>query len=107
VEHNKPGEANIENEFSSQKNRFFILHDSKGFEPGDNDTFNKVKNFISQRSKEKLETQESLHAIWSVRFIMSNAFSFELNGYQGLYADANGWCQSVGARRREGSSAGT
>ncbi len=78
MEHSKPGEANIENEFSSENN-FFTLHDSKGFEPGDNDTFTKVKNFISQRSREPLELNR-LHAIWSVTFIMSNAF-FELNEY--------------------------
>jgi len=81
VEHNKPGEADIENEFSSKTNKFFILHDSKGFEPGDDDTFNKVKKFISQRSKEQSETKDRLHAIWSVMFITSNAFFFELNEY--------------------------
>ena len=63
VSHNKPGEANINEEFSSEQNKFFVLHDSKGFEPGDTTTFDIVTKFISERC-EKEELKDRLHAIW-------------------------------------------
>ncbi|KAG2088268.1 uncharacterized protein F5147DRAFT_587736, partial [Suillus discolor] len=37
VAHNKPGEAHIDKELISSQNKRFVLHDSKGFEPGDED----------------------------------------------------------------------
>ena len=39
VSHIKPGEADIDEEFFSEQNKFFVLHDSKGFEPGNATTF--------------------------------------------------------------------
>ncbi len=81
MEANKPGEADIETEFSSPENTFFVLHDSIGFEPGANDTFTTVKRFILQRSQEHLETKDRLHAIWSVTFPIRNVFFFKFTGY--------------------------
>jgi len=64
----RPGDADIETEFSSPENTFFVLHDSIGFEPGANDTFDTVERFIVQRSQDHLDTKDRLHAIWSVTF---------------------------------------
>jgi len=58
------GEANIETEFTSSENPFLVLHDSKGFEPGDTTTFDIVSNFIRERRKEGLSLKDQLHAIW-------------------------------------------
>ena len=42
-----------------------MLHDSKGFEAGEVDNFNKVKRFISRRAQEPL-IKDRLHAVWYV-----------------------------------------
>ena len=75
---NRPGETNIETEISSSENKFFILHNSIGFEPGANDAFTAVKRFILQRSQEHLETKDRLHAIWSVTLIRNVVSSSSL-----------------------------
>jgi hypothetical protein len=59
----KPGEADIDQEFVSKENPFFVLHDSKGFEPGDLATFEIVRKFIERRREEKL-LKDRLHAVW-------------------------------------------
>jgi len=64
VAHFKAGESDIQQEFVSQDNPFFVLHDSKGFEPGDVTTFEIVRRFIVERSKEELELKERIHALW-------------------------------------------
>jgi hypothetical protein len=57
------GEHDIENEMVFRNNPGFIFHDSRGFEAGGESEFDKVKAFITSRSKEvKLENR--LHAIW-------------------------------------------
>jgi len=40
------GAANIEEKSTSSENHFFLLHDSKGFEPGDTQTYDIVREFI-------------------------------------------------------------
>jgi hypothetical protein len=57
------GNANIEEGHTSEENRFFILHDSKGFEPGETDTYDNVEKFIKGRKNEKL-LKDRLHAVW-------------------------------------------
>ncbi|KAF8257628.1 hypothetical protein EI94DRAFT_1817285 [Lactarius quietus] len=42
VENEKAGDADIEREFVSKENKLFILHDSKGFEPGDHENLDTV-----------------------------------------------------------------
>ncbi|KAH8977265.1 hypothetical protein EDB92DRAFT_1891264 [Lactarius akahatsu] len=64
VEDNKPGEADIQQEFVSPDNRFFVLHDSKGFEPGDLSNFDTVREFIKQRSRPELPLGERIHGLW-------------------------------------------
>jgi hypothetical protein len=44
-------------------NNHFILHDSKGFEPGDLNQYQIVKDFIDKRMGMS-ELKEKLHAVW-------------------------------------------
>ncbi|KAG2356375.1 hypothetical protein BDR07DRAFT_1423529 [Suillus spraguei] len=63
VSDDKPGEASIDDEFTSPENDKFVLHDSKGFEPGDKDNLEIVRNFIERRRNMPTQ-EEQLHAIW-------------------------------------------
>jgi len=58
------GEANINAEYTSDENAFLVLHDSKGFEPGDTTTFDIVSDFIKERRKGGLSLKDQLHAVW-------------------------------------------
>lgn len=60
----KAGEADIYQEITSEENPRFVLHDSKGFEPATIATFDIVRNFILEKSKENLELKDRLHAVW-------------------------------------------
>jgi hypothetical protein len=60
----KPGESDIHQEFASKENPFFVLHDSKGFEPEDNATFDIVRQFILERRNQNLPLKDQLHAVW-------------------------------------------
>ncbi|KAG1798603.1 uncharacterized protein HD556DRAFT_194633 [Suillus plorans] len=46
VAHDKPGDATIDDEFISSQNDRSVLHDSKGFEPGDEDNLKIVQDFV-------------------------------------------------------------
>ncbi|KAI6146372.1 hypothetical protein BKA82DRAFT_750493 [Pisolithus tinctorius] len=63
VAKDKPGEADIEQEFTSPENDRLILHDSKGFEAGDAGNYDTVKSFIVKRKKEP-KIKDQLHAVW-------------------------------------------
>ena len=65
VSHDGPGKSDIDIGFCDKDNDLFILHDSEGFEPGENAKFNTVMNFIEERSK-RPDLSERLHAIWWV-----------------------------------------
>lgn len=58
-----PGEADIDKEFVSDQNQYFVLHDSKGFEPGDNINFDLVARFLKERRRKEF-LKDRLHAIW-------------------------------------------
>ncbi|KAF8432216.1 hypothetical protein L210DRAFT_3487120 [Boletus edulis BED1] len=58
-----PGEASIDQEFVSDENEYFVLHDSKGFEPGNNINFELAAKFLQERNDKKL-LKDRLHAIW-------------------------------------------
>ena len=58
----KRGIADIQVGLESPVNKRFILHDSLGFEPGDNDNYTTVKAFIQSRQTGPLKDQ--LHAVW-------------------------------------------
>ncbi|KAG2137845.1 GTP-binding protein [Suillus bovinus] len=57
------GEHDIDNELVFESNPGFIFHDSCGFEAGSATEFDKVKEFITSRSK-KTKLSDQLHAIW-------------------------------------------
>ncbi|KAG2072248.1 hypothetical protein BDR04DRAFT_1096827 [Suillus decipiens] len=61
--HDKPGEASIDDEFISRQNDKFVLHDSKGFEPGEEKNLKIVQDFIERRRNESTP-EHQLHAIW-------------------------------------------
>ncbi|KAF8797463.1 hypothetical protein BYT27DRAFT_7204554 [Phlegmacium glaucopus] len=57
------GMHNIENELIFKSNPQFVFHDSRGFEAGAVEELNKVKRFITERSK-MLDLSKQLHVIW-------------------------------------------
>ncbi|KAG1767138.1 hypothetical protein EDD22DRAFT_950246 [Suillus occidentalis] len=59
----KPGEADIDHEFISPQNNRFVLHDSKGFEPGEEGNVNIVRGFIERR-RNMAALKDKLHAVW-------------------------------------------
>ncbi|OJA14802.1 hypothetical protein AZE42_04189 [Rhizopogon vesiculosus] len=59
----KRGEVDIETEFISKQNDMFALHDSKGFEPGDEKNLEIVQQFIERR-KDMGALKDKLHAVW-------------------------------------------
>ncbi|KAG2746346.1 hypothetical protein P692DRAFT_20836147 [Suillus brevipes Sb2] len=61
--HDRPGEASIDHEFISPQNDRFVLHDSKGFEPGSEDNLKTVRDFIDQR-RANPDLKDQLHAVW-------------------------------------------
>ncbi|KAG1873216.1 hypothetical protein F4604DRAFT_1582674, partial [Suillus subluteus] len=61
--HDKPGEVSIDHEFISSQNNKFVLHDSKGFEPGEKDNLKIVRDFIDSRRKMPY-LKDQLHAVW-------------------------------------------
>ena len=73
-----PGEASIDQEFMSDENKYFVLHDSKGFEPANNTNFDHAARFLRERHGNNL-LKDRLHAIWqvtiSVRLIPDLIFS--------------------------------
>ncbi|KAG1735753.1 uncharacterized protein EDB91DRAFT_1144047 [Suillus paluster] len=60
--HDMPGEANIDTEFVSHQNDRFVLHDSKGFEPGGGGNVNIVQDFINRR-RNMPALKDQLHAV--------------------------------------------
>ncbi|KAG6829399.1 hypothetical protein H0H87_011528, partial [Tephrocybe sp. NHM501043] len=57
------GYADIDKEIYSKENPLFILHDSRGFEQGDDANVKIVQRFINDRSKMPL-IKDKLHAVW-------------------------------------------
>ncbi|KAG2063664.1 hypothetical protein BDR04DRAFT_1163437 [Suillus decipiens] len=61
--HDRPGEVSINQEFISPENKRFVLHDSKGFEPGGRDNLKIVRDFINHR-RAMPSLKDQLHAVW-------------------------------------------
>ncbi|KAG2361094.1 hypothetical protein BDR07DRAFT_1410622 [Suillus spraguei] len=61
--HDRPGEVSIDQEFISPQNNRFVLHDSKGFEPGEKDNLKTVRDFINRRRAMPI-LKDQLHAVW-------------------------------------------
>jgi hypothetical protein len=64
VSHDRPGKCDIKTEFRHFNNNRFILHDSEGFEPGQDAKFNAVKRFIEERTRSEIPPQDRLHLVW-------------------------------------------
>ncbi|KAF8549891.1 hypothetical protein OG21DRAFT_1500144 [Imleria badia] len=60
---NDRGITDIDREFISSTNERFVVHDSLGFEAGDERNIDKVKEFVRQR-KAMPQLKDQLHAIW-------------------------------------------
>jgi len=59
------GVCDIKKEITSPQNLLFIVHDSKGFEPGDISNLETVEKFLQERGQDA-ELKERVHAIWCV-----------------------------------------
>ncbi|KAF9461846.1 hypothetical protein BDZ94DRAFT_1262769 [Collybia nuda] len=57
------GDHDVENEMVFRKNSTFIFHDSRGFEAGGVEEFEKVKAFISDHARKK-KMKDQVHVIW-------------------------------------------
>ncbi|KDQ53304.1 hypothetical protein JAAARDRAFT_39370 [Jaapia argillacea MUCL 33604] len=63
VQEFKAGEATIDKEMTSEENPMFVLHDSKGYEPGEAGNLGMLEKFVLER-KVKPNKRDRLHAIW-------------------------------------------
>ena len=74
IAHDRAGRANISFPYTSDGNPRFILHDSKGFEPGTASNWDVVESFLRGRSA-TAELKDRVHAIWcrfpTLRYIPS------------------------------------
>lgn len=59
----KQGEHNINEAFESDEHPGIIIHDSRGFQAGDNNEVDQFRRFIKKRAASH-SPKESLHAIW-------------------------------------------
>ncbi|THU79565.1 hypothetical protein K435DRAFT_768657 [Dendrothele bispora CBS 962.96] len=64
IAHDRVGEANIYHGHTFPSNPRFILHDSKGFEPGSEGTWDIVEKFIRDKSSTERSLKDRLHTIW-------------------------------------------
>ncbi|KAF5340186.1 hypothetical protein D9758_015000 [Tetrapyrgos nigripes] len=64
IAHGRVGKADINREYTSADNPRFILHDSKGFEPGSKDTWTIVEGFIRDRCGTERPLKDRVHTIW-------------------------------------------
>lgn len=59
----RPGVSDINFEITSTDNDRFVVHDSKGFEHGEDRNLNAVQKFIEERRRMP-QLKDKLHAIW-------------------------------------------
>ncbi|KZT20581.1 hypothetical protein NEOLEDRAFT_1182434 [Neolentinus lepideus HHB14362 ss-1] len=63
ISHDRPGVTSIEDEIYSDSNLRFVLHDSQGYEHGENRNMQTLKTFIVDRCS-RPRVADRLHAIW-------------------------------------------
>ena len=61
-----PGRSDIDAEIHSPENNRFVLHDSQGFEPGEEENLAAVKSFVKARNSQP-DLKEKIHTIWCAR----------------------------------------
>ena len=54
----------INHEIHPKENRYLIVHEYSGFEPGDGQGLQAIRDFISCRTNPSCADAEKLHAIW-------------------------------------------
>ncbi|KAG8777722.1 hypothetical protein FRC15_011152 [Serendipita sp. 397] len=84
VSDSAPGQAEIEKEIASIVNPRFVLHDSRGFEPGETSNFDAVCNFIRSRNG-KPALKDRLHAIWICMAIPASGSRILETGVEKLF----------------------
>ncbi|KAJ7290316.1 hypothetical protein C8J57DRAFT_340106 [Mycena rebaudengoi] len=57
-------QLDIEEEITFAQNPHFVLHDSRGFEPGEEEIFKKAKIFLETRSGAHVPREDRVHVIW-------------------------------------------
>ncbi|KAF8334405.1 hypothetical protein F5887DRAFT_1285910 [Amanita rubescens] len=63
VRHFEAGTAKINEGITSPHNKHLVIHNSEGYEPGDEEKFRILEKFITERSQKKTISKR-LHAIW-------------------------------------------
>ncbi|KII91522.1 hypothetical protein PLICRDRAFT_511021 [Plicaturopsis crispa FD-325 SS-3] len=63
VSHNAAGVSDIEKEYLYPDNDRLVVHDSQGYEPGDTENYDRVINFVNERST-KPNLADRVHVIW-------------------------------------------
>ncbi|KAH9054844.1 hypothetical protein EDB87DRAFT_1417347 [Lactarius vividus] len=58
------GNADINVGFSPGNNRYLVVHECSGFESGDDQSLQTIRNFISYRTDADRSASERLHVIW-------------------------------------------
>ncbi|KAJ7787445.1 hypothetical protein B0H14DRAFT_2953336 [Mycena olivaceomarginata] len=64
VSHEQPGQCDIEKPITFAQNPRFVLHDSMGFEPGDEENLERAKQFLESRTGDDVDLKERVHVIW-------------------------------------------
>ncbi|KAJ7866354.1 hypothetical protein B0H13DRAFT_2281467 [Mycena leptocephala] len=58
------GVCKIDDELVSEQNPLFVLHDSMGFEHGQEENLKEAKQFLERRSGSRVPIHDRVHAIW-------------------------------------------
>ncbi|KAJ7730914.1 hypothetical protein B0H16DRAFT_1584530 [Mycena metata] len=64
VSHQMRGKCDINEEITSTENPLFVVHDSMGFEPGQDENFKAAKAFLELRSGYNVALKDRVHVIW-------------------------------------------
>ena len=55
--------SNIDTAIKASENGRFVMHDSQGFEHGEDENFKKVVDFLKAR-KDMANVRDQVHAVW-------------------------------------------
>ncbi|KAF8164375.1 hypothetical protein K438DRAFT_1617545, partial [Mycena galopus ATCC 62051] len=62
--HGHRGTCDINKGIHCDQNRRLVLHDSRGFEPGQDENLNKAQEFLEARSREDVPLAARVHCVW-------------------------------------------
>jgi hypothetical protein len=63
ISHQEHGVCDINDEITSPQNPLFVVHDSQGFEHGEDTNLKKVETFLQKRG-DNAELKDRVHAVW-------------------------------------------